>query len=509
MIAVAVVLAATAACDSSSRARDRATSTSSRASASAVPAGAPDEARSHPGDWWAPGRDYDNSRATTTSRITAANVDTLTVAYEADAAGALTTVPLIVGDTVYAEDTRGRVHAVDRATGQARWTSEPSGFDIGPFGVAVAGGRVFAVHGSTGVVALDARTGAQLWVRDITATPTVGVDIQPVVYEGIVFAATVPISLHGFYTGGDRGVLHALDAATGKDRWTFDTVDSADVWGNPAVNSGGGAWYPPAIDPARGLVYFGIANPAPFPGTAAFPNGSSRPGPNLYTDSVVALDVHTGKLRWYHQVHPHDLFDRDLVHTLISRDAKGRETLVATGKGGVVVGLDAGTGTQRWRTAIGVHHDDELTKLDGPTEVAPGTYGGVLTPPATADGVVYAATVNAPTVLKPNETAYFGATLGAHDGQVTAVDTRSGAVRWKTDVPGDPLGGVTVVNDLVFTATLQGTIIALDRANGQVAWKVKAPGGINGWMAAAGDLLVVPVGNANPPRLVVYRLPRR
>jgi glucose dehydrogenase len=66
------------------------------------------------------------------------------------------------------------------------------------------------------------------------------------------------------------------------------------LWGHPEVNSGGGAWYPPVVDVERGLVYAGIANPAPFPGTEEFPNGSSRPGDNLYTDSIVALDIETG-----------------------------------------------------------------------------------------------------------------------------------------------------------------------------------------------------------------------
>lgn len=469
-----------------------------------APPGAPAEVAAHPGDWVLPGHDYDNSRAASGSSITADDVHRLQVAWSADLAGALTTVPLVVGDTVYVQDGSGAVSAIDRADGTLRWRAAGHGFNIGPFGVAVADGRVFAVYGSTGVEALDAATGRELWHRELNATPTTGIDIQPVVVDGLVLASTVPVSTRGIYTAGDRGVIHALDAATGDERWSFDTVEG-DLWGRPDVNSGGGAWYPPAVDPARGVVYWGTANPAPFPGTATEPNGSSRPGPNLYTDSVVALDLRTGSLRWYDQVHPHDLFDRDLVHTMIAR-VGGRQVVIGTGKGGVVVGVDPATGQRLWTTPVGTHRNDDLQALDGPTEVTPGTFGGVLTPPANADGTVYVAAINSPSTLRPDQESYIGSPLGTADGVVVAVDAATGRVRWQTSVPGDPLGGVTVVNDLVMTALLDGTIVALDRADGHTVWLRKAPGGINGWMSVAGDTLVVPVGNASPPRLVAYRL---
>ena len=498
LAAVAVVVLVVAGCSSGGEEAGVATTPST------VVPGAPAEVVAG-GGWVLPGHDYDNSRAATDSSIDAANVRQLRVAWRHEVDGSLTTVPLIVGDRVYAQDGTGRVSALDLATGAPVWASEPYGRSIGPFGVAVADGRVFAVHGSDGVVALDAATGAELWVRDITATPSTGIDIQPTVYAGLVLASSVPVSIGGIYKGGDRGVLHALDAATGEIRWTFDTTTD-DLWGNPAVNSGGGAWYPPAIDTERGLVVWGVANPAPFPGTPEFPNGTSRPGPNLYTDSAVALDVETGELRWFHQVHPHDLFDRDLVHTLIARPADGPVT-VATGKGAVVVGLDPDSGELRWSTPVGHHENDDLTALDGPTLVAPGTYGGVLTPPATADGVVYLATVDSPVTLEPDETAYFGAQMGQADGSVVAVDASDGSVLWETVVPGDPLGGALVVNDLVLTATVQGTILGLDRSSGRIVWRESVAGGVNGWMSVAGDLLVVPIGNADPSQLVAYRLP--
>lgn len=479
---------------------------SSATTTSTVPAGAPAEVAADPTGWVLPGHDYDNSRTATGSDITSSNLRQLELAWEAPVDGGLSTVPLVVDGTVYVQDGSGTVRALDAATGDERWKSVAYGRNIGPYGVAVADGRVFGLLGSTGVVALDAADGRELWTSAITATPTTGIDIQPLVYDGLVLVSTVPVSTSGIYTGGDTGVINALDAATGTVRWTWDTVEPG-LWGNPEVNSGGGAWYPPAIDVTNGRVIWGIANPAPFVGTPEFPNGSSRPGDNLYTNSAVALDVRTGELDWHHQVHPHDLFDRDLVHTLIARPPGTAPVVVTTGKGAVLVGLDPDSGEQLWRTPVGHHENDDLTALDGPTLVAPGSFGGVITPPATADGVVYTAVIDAPVTYVPDETAYFGATPGQADGQMAAVDAATGELLWETDVPGDPFGAATVVNDVVLTATFQGTIVALDRESGQIVWQQQLPGGTNGWMSVSGNLLVVPIGMGNPTQLVAYRLP--
>jgi outer membrane protein assembly factor BamB len=355
------------------------------------------------------------------------------------------------------------------------------------------------------VMALDPDTGEERWSVEVAVTPTEGINIQPQVVDDLVLVSTGPISLSGIYTGGDRGTLYALDATSGEVVWSFDTVADDDLWGNPEVNSGGGAWYTPAVDPDAGLVYWGISNPAPFPGTPEYPNASSRPGPNLYTDSVVAIDLATGELAWYHQVFEADLFDRDHVHTMVVATEDG-PLVVSTGKGGVVVGHDPLAGGELWRTEVGIHRNDDLTELDGPTEVWPGTFGGVIAPPAHADGVVYVATLNAPSVLEPDQQAYFGSELGTAPGEVVAVRATDGAVLWATEVPGDPTGGATVVGDLVFTATLQGTMLALARDSGEIVWEHEAPGGVNGWPAVAGDLIVWPVGMAEPPALLAFEL---
>ena len=193
--------------------------------------------------WPLPGQNYDNARAAVGNRITSGNVDRLQEAFAAEAPGAatLSTATVVVDGTVYVQGGSGVVVAIDADTGATRWTSAASGFNIGPFGVAVADGRVVADAGSNGVLALDQNTGKELWRTKLATTPTLGVDIQPTVFDGLVFASTVPVSIDGIFTPGDRGVLYALDAATGVVRWSFDTVKGDDLWGHPEVNSGGGA----------------------------------------------------------------------------------------------------------------------------------------------------------------------------------------------------------------------------------------------------------------------------
>jgi glucose dehydrogenase len=479
----------------------------------------PREVAENRSEWPLPGRDYFNTRSRTHSRITSKTIASLRPVWSVElpgfgAFGNASTTPIILDDTAYVQDLASNVLAVDVRTGRVRWSHTYNAFQVGPNGVAVGYGRLYVAKGTKEIAALDLKTGAELWSTLITRTPTEGVDIQPTVVDGLVFASTVPVSVQGQFRGGDRGVLWALDARTGQKVWTFDTIADPGLWGHPEINSGGGAWFPPAVDVERGLIYWGIANPAPFPGTPEFPNGSSRPGPNLYTESVVALHIKTGALAWFHQAAPHDLFDRD-QHLVAIADLRGvgrkHRVVISTGKTGRVIGLDPDTGGLRFDTAVGIHRNDQLTELNGETTVLPGLFGGVLTPPAVADGVVYVAVLNAPSKHAPGKLDFFGgAPLGVMPGQVVAVSARTGRVLWDTSIEGDPLGGATVVGDLVFTATFQGRIVALNRHTGAIVRTIDAPGGINGWPATTRDTIVWPVGMSKPKgTLVAYRVVKR
>jgi outer membrane protein assembly factor BamB len=473
------------------------------------PLGAPPEVRGGARNAWPlPNHDYLNSRDAGVSAIRGSTVSRLVPAWSVPMASGASTSPIVIAGTAYVQDQAGTVFAIDVSSGKVRWQTKPLGFNIGPYGVSVGWGKLFATTPS-GVAAFRLSDGTALWSRQITTTPGQGVDIQTEAYGGMVYVASVPVNIGKIYTGGSVGYLEALNASTGRIDWRFDTVGSKDLWGNPAVNSGGGAWYPPAIDERTGIVYWGVANPAPFVGTNQYPNGTSRPGANLYTDSMVALSARTGKLLWYHQAFPHDLYDRDQVQAMlvpVARSVDGsRLVAVSTGKGGFVLGLNPATGRLLWKTAVGIHRNGDLPQLTGPTTILPGTYGGVLTPPASADGVVYAAALNAPSTLEPDQTAYFGGKIGTMDGDIVAMSARTGKIAWDTKVPGDPTGGVTIVNNLVLTATYQGEVLALNRTTGAVVWSYRGPGVVNGWMSVAGSKIYLPVGS--PAQLLALSLP--
>ena len=141
------------------------------------------------------------------------------------------------------------------------------------------------------------------------------------------------VSTQGFPPGG-RGVLYALSAATGRIVWRFQTVK--EPWPHPESSGGGGAWYPVSVD-ERGNVYAGIANPGPWGGSKALPNGRWFDGPALYTDSLIVLAGSSGKLLWYDQVTPHDIRDYDFQVSPILATVGARQVVFGAGKAGRVV----------------------------------------------------------------------------------------------------------------------------------------------------------------------------
>ena len=472
--------------------------------------------RNTTGDWPSANQNLSNTREAVNSEIVVNNVSSLGVAWSLPVKGvsewgAVATNPLIIGNMVYFQDLKSNVYAVDFKTGELVWVKDYNLDNAGPNGVSVDSGMIFAVKGRYSVVGLSLQ-GEELWTTILSDNQNSGIDIQTTAYKGMVYVSTVPgVSNENFYKGGSTGIIYALDQKTGKILWSFDTVDSKDIWGNVEVNSGGGAWYPPAIDTAKNIMYWGIGNPAPWPGTVEFPNGTSRLGKNLYTNSMVALELKTGKLLWYNQVLPHDLFDYDFqVSPILSTmkvNGRIRDVIIGAGKMGKVYAFDKNTGDKIWETSVGTHLNDTLKVLpSGTTRVSPGPLGGVETNMAYSNGVVYVPVVNMEVQYTASEFVAKSFDLGKAKGEIVAIEAATGRVLWNHVFGSMNVGAATVVNDLVFTSTLEGKIYAFDRESGEKVWEYQANGGINGWPAVKGDTIIFPVGMGKEPALLALRL---
>ena len=336
----------------------------------------------------------------------------------------------------YVQDTSSSVYAIDLDTGRRLWVHRRQEPNDGPNGLALVGDRLYAAS-DTSVFALDASDGHQLWSTLLVSPTEQFVNITPVVDRGRVYASTV-----GLPPGG-RGAIYALDAATGKQLWRFDTIK--EPWRNPTAG-GGGAWEPLSVD-ASGRVYAGIANPAPWGGSRRFPNGGWYRGQTLYTDSLVVLDGASGDLLWYDQVLPHDVRDYDLQLSPVLATVEGRDLVIGGGKGGHILAWDRDTHERIWTQPVGTHRNDVGPLPKTPVEVCPGLFGGALTPMAYADGRVFVPVVELCMQESAVTTASVAAAAarGGHRGdrrprrgdRATAVDAeaarprRSGARRWR------------------------------------------------------------------------------
>jgi outer membrane protein assembly factor BamB len=452
-----------------------------------------------------PGVDAANTRKAE-STIDSSNVSSLAVAWKAQIPGtsnfgSYASTPVIDKGVIYSQDLASNVQALSLDSGEVLWNASFEQPSEGPNGIVVAEGKVFGAT-PTEAFALDQKTGQQLWSVALTENEHEGIDMAPGYQDGMVYVSTVPVNAESAYEGGGVGVLWALNAKNGKKLWHFDTVPKS-LWGDPAENSGGGVWYPPAFD-GKGSMYFGVGNPAPFPGTAKDPWGASRPGPNLYTDSLVKLDAKTGKLDWYHQVTPHDIYDWDFQGPPILIKVGGKQIVAAAGKSGIVLAADPKTGKVLWQVAVGKHngHDDdgllamrgEESKIGAPATVYPGDLGGVIAPMSTNGSLLFVPVINNPaTIISGAEKQEPGPT----SGEIVALDAATGKVAWKEELVSPAFGATTAVNDLVFATTYEGTLAAYDAKSGQVLWREKLPAGTNSGVMLEGNTLIAPAGVAS------------
>ena len=456
--------------------------------------------------WEYPNGDLANTRNATTSSIDLANVTQLKESWSFDLSGKATASvggygtlaanPIVQNGVVYMQDLSSNVYALSFTTGRLLWEhtfNKPELSGPGPNGVAVSNNMVYG-ETPTVAFALNARNGKVVWSDNHLLKKGQGTfGIQPQATNGQVFLA----SQYGSAPGG--GVLIALNATTGRELWSFKTMTGPDP-GVQALGLGaGGAWETPLVS-SNGAVTYGIGNPYQTVGEAY-----AQPARLLYSDSDVTLNARTGKLRWYYQGVENDFKDFDMQASPIVTNVHGTSVVIGGGKMGDVYEMNASTGALLWKTAVGEHNGDDSQSLDAlehveklklPFTILPGSFGGILTNMAYANGTIYAATINLPLrYFKQNQVT--GQRLPgpfSYGGAMVALNAATGSIEWSTPLHGIPDGAATVSNNLVFTALESGQLVACNRATGAIVLKMKLPRTMNSTLAIAGNTIIVPVG---------------
>ena len=442
-------------------------------------------------DWSQPNGNLSGNRDALDPALTAGETSTLhriwrfTLPEQPTYSGVISSTPLIADGRVYVQTLQSNVYALDAHTGRPDWIRHFRSTSGGPNGLSAAYGHLYGVT-NTAVFALDPDTGRVLWSRRVT-TRAAPLDIAPAVGDGLVIVGT------SAQAPGGRGSLLALAAGSGRVVWRRSTIRGA--WARPKLASGGGVWWTPTIDSSGGL-WVGTANPLPWGGTKALPNGGAYAGPALYTDSLLSLNAADGKLRWYAQVTPHDVRDYDFTLPPILTNVGSSRLVIGGGKAGLVIAWNRRTRKRVWSTSVGRHLHDSGPLPAEPVEVCPGLLGGVLTPMAAAQGRVFVPVVNL--CMKGSATGYeplAGVDIGGRGrGRFVALSARTGRKLWARSLPSPDFGCATAAGAAVFTTTYGGRVYGLDQRTGRTLWSTREPAGVNACPSVGDGLLVVPAG---------------
>ena len=499
-------------------------------------------AAAEPHNWLTYSGSYASQRHTSLRQIRPSNVGELELkwVFQAQSLESFETTPLVVDGVMYLTEAPNTAVALDAATGRVFWRYQhnPTA-DARPCcgrvnrGLAILGQTLFMATIDAKLIAIDAVTGQPLWQKSI-ADPSAGyaMTLAPLVVKDKVIIGVAG----GEY--GIRGFIAAHDATSGEELWRFYTIPAPgepgfETWaegGDAWQHGGASVWLTGSYDPALDLTYWGIGNPGPDW------NPAQRPGDNLYSDSVVALDPDTGELQWHFQFTPNDDYDYDAVQIPVLVDLP--TTSLSSGKlmlwgnrNGFFYVLDRVTGEFiRGLPFVKVNWASGLDERGRPIETPqplgsvtfPGVQGGTnwYSPSySPSTGLFYlSAWENYGSVFRPAEAEYLpgrtfvggipasplaGAgnipgirrgpinnwTEALGNGAVIALDPRTGEQRWRfptTDVSSS--GILTTATDLLFTASRDGYFYALDARTGRLLWRTSLGGqGANGPMAYAVD----------------------
>ena len=467
-----------------------------------------------PDSWVTYGKNYAGWRYSPLTQVNAANASRLAPAWVLQGgANGNETTPLVYGGVMYLTSSSNHAAAVDARTGKPLWSYSklpPKGLGLccGEVnrGFAALGDRLFKVNIEDSLIALDARSGSVLWETTIEDYKKgYSGTLAPLVIKDKVLVGTAGAEF------GIRGFVDAYFAASGKRAWRFYTVagkgePGGETWGGDSWTRGGGStWITGTYDPDLNLTYWGTGNPGPDM------NGDVRPGDNLYTCSVVALDADTGKLKWHFQFTPHDLHDWDAISdpVLVDLTIGGRKVkaLIQANRNGFFYALDRTNGKMllakaytkvTWADSIGPDGRPKLVAGQDPTEE------GNKSCPGLGGGHNWQATAYSP----QTGLYYFGTTDGCHmyfktkydylegqwyqlstvdgvrnepsTGAVVAIDPATGNTKWRYEMLHSPSAGMlATAGGLVFTGDHFGYLIALDARTGKVLWKFQTGGSIS------------------------------
>ncbi len=494
-------------------------------------------AAQEPANWLMYGGDYRSQHYSGLNQITAENVHRLRAKwiYQMHRQKVETT-PIVVDGIMYVTRPPSDVIALDAETGRALWTFEyrlPSKVytccgEVNR-GLAILDSTLFITTLDAKLIAIDARSGRMLWKKEM-ADPALNytATAAPLAIKDKVIAGIAGSD------AGVRGFLDAYDAKTGERAWRFWTVPvpgepGSETWGGDSWRHGGAStWITGSYDPELNLVYWGTGNPGPDH------NGDVRPGDNLYSCSLLALDLDTGKLRWYFQFTPHDTHDWDATQVPVLLDStlsgRARKLVVVPSRNGFYYVLDRQTGEfllakpfvkQTWakeidKTGRPVLNPGQEPTLEGNDSIWPGVDGAnnwmspsynpgtkLLYFNAREERRRYFKT-DAPE-FRPGESFFGGGGGGGARfrpeeswGKLIAMTPETGAIQWEHRIQAPPWAGVlSTAGNVVFSATPSGNFYALDARNGKDLWHFNGGGRVYAspitFLSRGKQLITIPI----------------
>ena len=458
---------------------------------------AADSANTH---WLMYNKGYRGERYSALARINTATAAKLRAVcmFQLGELGTFSTGPVVYDGLLYATTHLG-TYAIDATTCERKWTHHHVA--VGPEmnatnkGVALHAGRVIRGTQDGFLYALDAKTGAMLWKRQVADWRIgEGIGAAPTIWNGLVYIANA---------GGDWGIqgrLMAFRVEDGAPAWHFDLIPTgnqtgADTWQTPGATQHGGApaWTAYALDRETGTIFLPVGNPGP-----DYQSGM-RKGANLFTISVVALDARKGTLKWWYQLRANDDHDWDATNVSLF-DSGGRKLLATSGKQGILHVVDRTTGALRFKLPVTTVLNQDVALTAEGVRVCPAAgvqWNGAAHSPKT--GLLYINAIDWCSVFKLGPEPKWEATVpytglangwGSNDptsdwaGWINAVDPAKGTMAWRVKTPSPMYAAITpTAGDVLFTGNLEGDLLVLDARNGRTLYRFNTGGPIAGGIA--------------------------